>query len=252
MGDEKVGTTACYEACPPGAIQFGDVNDPASDPSIYAEYPALGRALEDDVKHAAPDPETLREALDAALAAEGANEFTLEELLAVIEDQRTADEEDDEDAPPEIDLDAELIGLLRAVVVLTEDLEVDTETERLRDTGPLIGKARELVGILGDVGVDFEDESVRRRLRLGDEDEDDAEGRLQEAKGTHESTFKLLEDVGTNPNVTYIGNEPGPRAEQVPGPVSYEDVPYPRADGSQPHLLDNRKEVLDDGTVGGM
>ncbi len=51
------------------------------------------------------------------------------------------------------------------------------------------------------------------------------------------STFRLLEHMGTEPNVIYVGNQPGPNAEQVDGPVSYE------AQGS----VDRRKDVLDDG-----
>ncbi|WP_436901372.1 4Fe-4S ferredoxin N-terminal domain-containing protein [Halovenus halobia] len=41
------------------------------------------------------------------------------------------------------------------------------------------------------------------------------------------SSFKLLEDLGTSPNITYIGNEPSPKAEQVPedeAPVAYADI----------------------------
>jgi molybdopterin-containing oxidoreductase family iron-sulfur binding subunit len=51
------------------------------------------------------------------------------------------------------------------------------------------------------------------------------------------STFKLLEEKGTEPNVIYIGNEPGPNAEQVDGPVSYEGRIG----------ADRRKDVLDEG-----
>ena len=52
------------------------------------------------------------------------------------------------------------------------------------------------------------------------------------------STFKLLEERGTSPNIHYIGNEPSQHARQVPGPVTYEEV----------GLVDNRKDaVLDDG-----
>ncbi|MCH7659070.1 MAG: 4Fe-4S dicluster domain-containing protein [Euryarchaeota archaeon] len=51
------------------------------------------------------------------------------------------------------------------------------------------------------------------------------------------STFKLLEDKGTDPNVIYIGNEPGPNAQQVDGPVSYEGRVG----------ADRRKDVLDEG-----
>jgi Fe-S-cluster-containing dehydrogenase component len=54
------------------------------------------------------------------------------------------------------------------------------------------------------------------------------------------STFELMEERGTNPNVQYIGNEPSPHAEQVEGPVTYEDA----------GLVDNRKEeVLDNGAM---
>ncbi|WP_255171554.1 4Fe-4S ferredoxin N-terminal domain-containing protein [Natrononativus amylolyticus] len=55
------------------------------------------------------------------------------------------------------------------------------------------------------------------------------------------STFRLLEELGTDPNVVFVGNEPGPNARQVEGPVSYEDIGE----------VDRRKEVLDDGTFGG-
>ena len=54
------------------------------------------------------------------------------------------------------------------------------------------------------------------------------------------STFRLLEERGTDPNVVYIGNEPSENARQVEGPVAYEDM----------GLVDNRKlEVLDDGAA---
>ncbi|WP_123619266.1 4Fe-4S ferredoxin N-terminal domain-containing protein [Halorubrum sp. CSM-61] len=51
------------------------------------------------------------------------------------------------------------------------------------------------------------------------------------------STFKLMEERGTEPNVRFVGNEPSPHAEQVEGPVAYEDM----------GLTDDRKEVLDEG-----
>jgi Fe-S-cluster-containing dehydrogenase component len=54
------------------------------------------------------------------------------------------------------------------------------------------------------------------------------------------SSFKLLEERGTNPNVNFIGNEPSQHARQVEGPVAYEDV----------GLTDNRKEeVLSNGAM---
>ena len=53
------------------------------------------------------------------------------------------------------------------------------------------------------------------------------------------STFRLLEEYGTDPNVVFVGNEPSENARQVEGPVTYEDV----------GLVDERKEVLDDGAM---
>ncbi|NGM69157.1 4Fe-4S dicluster domain-containing protein [Natronolimnobius sp. AArcel1] len=151
MGEDMVGTTACEDACPPGAIQFGDMNDPDSDPQQYVDNVPLARALEND-----PDEEDDEELVEAI------------EILAG--EQEPADE-DDEDA--------------------------DTLTE---------AEATRLV-----------------------------EGEY----GSPDSTFRLLEEYDTNPNVIYIGNEPGPNAEQVPGPVSYADVGQ----------VDDRQDVLEEGTV---
>jgi Fe-S-cluster-containing dehydrogenase component len=59
-------------------------------------------------------------------------------------------------------------------------------------------------------------------------------------KGHTVSTFQLMEERGTDPNVHYIGNEPSQDATQVEGPVTYEDV----------GLVDDRKEaVLDQGAA---
>ncbi|MDZ5811592.1 4Fe-4S ferredoxin N-terminal domain-containing protein [Halorubrum sp. AD140] len=76
-----------------------------------------------------------------------------------------------------------------------------------------------------------------RHLReYRDEHENDTD-EFPDRKEDTVSTFKLLEERGTEPNVTFIGDEPSPHAEQVDGPVSYEEV----------GLVDNRKEVLDEG-----
>ncbi|RQG91607.1 4Fe-4S dicluster domain-containing protein [Natrarchaeobius halalkaliphilus] len=142
MGEDMVGTTACEDACPPGAIQFGDMNDPDSDPRQYLENVPLARAREQ-----APD-----------------DDDELQEAIAILDGDEEPDEMDEEDA--------------------MELLEAE----------------------FGDDG----------------------------------SRFKLLEEFNTNPNVTYIGNEPGANAEQVEGPVAYADVGQ----------VDNRKTVLDEKTVG--
>ncbi|MFC3958698.1 4Fe-4S ferredoxin N-terminal domain-containing protein [Halovivax cerinus] len=144
-GQDAIGTTACEDACPPGAIQFGDMNDEESDPRRYLDDVPLAR-----MQAAAPDDEELQTAI-AILSGE----------------QDPAENQDDG---------------------MTEE------------------QARQLV---------------------------DA------SAGTSVSTFQLLADVGTDPNVIYVGNEPGPHAEQVPGPISYEEV----------GMLDNNMDRLEEGTV---
>ena len=44
-----------------------------------------------------------------------------------------------------------------------------------------------------------------------------------EAAGGRLSTFRLLESLGTRPNVIYIGHQPSSRATPTTGPVRYED-----------------------------
>lgn len=47
--------------------------------------------------------------------------------------------------------------------------------------------------------------------------------RRRQEKGGRLQTFRLLDDLGTKPNVIYIGTHPSRRAKEVPGPVSYEE-----------------------------
>ena len=147
MGEDAVGTVACEDACPPGAINFGNMNDPESPPQQYLEDPTLARA-------------------------EAAN----------LEDEQ----------------------LQAAVDVLTGEVEPAEP---------------------GEDGLT----------------EGEAQAVLEAESGSSDSTFRLLEEFGTDPNIVYIGNEPGPNAEQVPGPISYEDVGE----------TDVKKEVLDRRTVDG-
>lgn len=65
-------------------------------------------------------------------------------------------------------------------------------------------------------------------IHMGDmNDPDSAPNRYlaqrREESGGKLSTFRLLEDLGTEPNVIYIGSPPSSRAELVEGPVAYED-----------------------------
>lgn len=59
--------------------------------------------------------------------------------------------------------------------------------------------------------------------------------RRREENGGRLSTFRLLEDLGTEPNVTYIGSPPSSRAKLVEGPVTYETW----------DLLEDRRAVLE-------
>ncbi|SDJ58074.1 4Fe-4S ferredoxin N-terminal domain-containing protein [Natronorubrum texcoconense] len=223
LGDEMVGTTACEDACPPEVIQFGNMNDPNSDPQRYIENTAKSRTL---VRTAGdlPSPEDLEEALDG-------EDDDLESIVDAVED-----------------LDEEMIGNLLAIAILSDEEQLETE-----ENSSLVEQeadALELVEVLVDHGLDLEDEELLIELDFAEEPDDDeefegasealAQERLDTFAGDPDSKFKLLEGIGTDPNVVYLGNEPGPNAHQVEGPVSYADVGQ----------TDDRKDVLDEGTVG--
>ncbi len=77
-------------------------------------------------------------------------------------------------------------------------------------------------------------------IHVGDmNDPDSAPNRYlaqrREESGGRLPTFRLREDLGTEPNVIYIGTPPSNRAELVQGPVSYESW----------DLLEDRRAVLE-------
>ncbi len=213
MGDDRIGTTACEEACPPDAIQFGDVNDERSDAHQHGEYPSKSRAIIDIVRNVLSP-----EAIDGILSEDDDLESAIEAF------------EDDEDD----DLDRELVSIMKAIEIVSDREEPPEETNDtiLEQEQTVL----ESVDALEEY-VDLESEDVLAELQLGDGSEDDANLRLRQYAGVAGSSFKLLEDIGTNPNVTYIGQNPGPNAEQVDGPVAYDDIGQ----------TDDRKEVLDEG-----
>ena len=207
MGEENVSTTACQEACPPEIIQFGDMNDENSDPQRYAENIPRGRAISAQQGVGLIGGDETEEEL-------GEDDFELIQAIAL-------GIEWDWDEPP-LDLD---------------DDEIDAFAERYRIT------TREMryVQVLRENGLETPEDVAEN---LGIDADDDYEAAAQEIIESHVgqapvSTFKLLEDVGTNPNIEYIGNEPGPHAKQVDTPILYEDV----------GMVDNRKDVLDESTV---
>jgi molybdopterin-containing oxidoreductase family iron-sulfur binding subunit len=64
-------------------------------------------------------------------------------------------------------------------------------------------------------------------IHVGDMNDPNSEPNRYLAKRRKEAngnlpTFRLLEDLGTEPNIIYIGTPPSARAELVEGPVSYE------------------------------
>ncbi|MFP8954067.1 4Fe-4S ferredoxin N-terminal domain-containing protein [Natrialbaceae archaeon A-arb3/5] len=229
-GEDFVGTTACEEACPPDAIQFGDMNDSGSDPQRYADNPSRGRTL-------------------AQLSIPSASS---------LESDLEGEDVDLETVYEETFFDEESLSLTKAVEITGEDLG-----DGDGDLAAYESDVQEALDALADLGIDHDSEEVLVELGLADEtdddeefegpDEDDAQLLLESFAGRPESNFRLLEDMGTNPNIVYLGNEPGPNAEQrepTGTGQEYADVSYERADGSEPDLVDNRKEVLDEGTVG--
>ncbi|WP_247000456.1 4Fe-4S ferredoxin N-terminal domain-containing protein [Halosolutus gelatinilyticus] len=209
-GDEMVGTTACEQACPPNAIQFGDVHNKRSDPSQHREHPSKSRAII-DIHNAVPSPDTVDETL--------------------------SEDDDLQSAIEALEIDRELVSVMKAIDIVSERLGPgDAENNTILEKEQTILESLDAL----EEYVDLESEDTLSELRLGGGSANDANGRLREYAGNPSSKFKLLEDMGTNPNITYIGDEPGAHAHQVDGPVAYDDL----------DLTDNRKEVLDKGTVG--
>ncbi|APX95970.1 4Fe-4S ferredoxin N-terminal domain-containing protein [Natronorubrum daqingense] len=270
MGDEMVGTTACEETCPQDAIHFGNMNDETSDPQIYADNPSRGRTLTDF----APDEADVEEELEELEDALDGEDEDLDAVLDAYDFQGLGAVEDDEEG----------LALLLALEITAED-ELGGGEDYLAQNEEFVAAALE---IIADHGLDLESQEVLSELDLADapeeddeeddengadEDEDEADEEeedeaqdefdgpdegaaqslIEQYAGTPASSFRLLEDMGTNPNIIYLGNEPGPNAEQSEDPEEqsdYGNVSYQRADGDRVDLVDNRKEILDDETVG--
>ena len=93
---------------------------------------------------------------------------------------------------------------------------------------------------------EIEPDTAEKQERL-----DDVEEEWQDPPAPHQtqqlSAFRLLEDIGTEPNIIYLGNEPGPNAEQLPDeeqPVSYDRISA--SDGRD--ITNVRKDVTDEYT----
>jgi Fe-S-cluster-containing dehydrogenase component len=77
-------------------------------------------------------------------------------------------------------------------------------------------------------------------LHIGDLNDPDSGprrylARRREENGGNLSTFRLLEDLGTDPNIIYIGTPPSAQAELSEGPITYEDW----------GITEDRRQVLD-------
>ncbi|MFD1562372.1 4Fe-4S ferredoxin N-terminal domain-containing protein [Haloarchaeobius amylolyticus] len=226
FGESNVGTVACEVACPPSVIQFGDKNNPNSDPSRYQENPARARALI-RLSTSLPSPDELPSMLEGVgtdlasitEAVDGLDEQSIMLATAV----RLTNVEYDQEAPPGDTLPSQEETVLGVVSALQEHgLDLESE-EVLSELGLTVDQFQ---GPSEDIAVN-DREGV-------------AQQRLEEFIPPSENEFELLEDIGTNPNVTYLGQEPGPNAHQVPGPTSYEDV----------GMLNRRQDALEEETVG--
>ncbi|MFC6767107.1 4Fe-4S ferredoxin N-terminal domain-containing protein [Natrinema soli] len=225
-GEELVGTTACEQACPPSVIQFGDKNNPNSDPQRYQNNPARARTLI-RVSTGLPSPDELPSMLEGVDSNLGAVTDAVDGLTE------------------------ESIALAVAVQLTQEEYEQEAPAgDTLPDQEQTI---LDVVSTLQDHGLDLTSEETLSQLDLtvdqfeGPSEDvevstnaDVAQERFEDYIDAPEEEFELLADIGTNPNVTYLGKQPGPNAHQVEGPTSYEEV----------GMLDRRQEALDDRTVG--
>ncbi|WP_254530837.1 4Fe-4S ferredoxin N-terminal domain-containing protein [Natrinema gelatinilyticum] len=225
-GEQLIGTTACEQACPPQVIQFGDKNNPNSDPERYRDNPARARTLI-RLNTSLPSPDELPSMLEGV-------DSTIEAVSESVEG-----------------LDEQSIALTTAVLITTVDYD-----EEAPPGDTLVGYEAtilEVAEILQNHGIALESQEVLTQLDLtveqfqGPTEDVDVANREEVAQELFEdyidppvNEYELLADIGTNPNVTYLGKEPGPNAHQVPGPTSYQEV----------GMLDKRQEALDDRTVG--
>jgi molybdopterin-containing oxidoreductase family iron-sulfur binding subunit len=60
-------------------------------------------------------------------------------------------------------------------------------------------------------------------IHFGDLNDPDSDPRRHLRRKPAAHTFGLLDEVGNEPNVIYIGKEPSKDAEPIPGPITYED-----------------------------
>ncbi|WP_226479517.1 4Fe-4S ferredoxin N-terminal domain-containing protein [Natrinema amylolyticum] len=225
-GEGLIGTSACEQACPPNVIQFGDKNNPASDPERYAEHPARSRTII-NLFAELPSPNSVESSLEGVdpsvdAVVDAVDGFTTGKVALATAVEITQ-EEYEEEAPPGDTLpekEQTVLDIVSAIETTGLDLGSD-------DTLTQLGLTVE--------GFEGPSQDVQVTSR-----EDVAYELFEDYVDAPEEQFELLADMGTNPNVTYLGHQPGPEAHQVPGPVSYDDV----------GMLDTRQEALDDQTVG--
>ncbi|RZV10443.1 molybdopterin-containing oxidoreductase family iron-sulfur binding subunit [Natrinema hispanicum] len=233
FGESNVGTTACEVACPPSVIQFGDKNNPNSDPSRYQENPARSRVLI-RLSTMLPSPDDLPSMLEGVGtdldAVTGAVDDLDEQSIMLATAVQLTNVEYDQEAPPGDTLVDQEATILEVVSILEDHGLALQSEEVLRELGLTVDQFQRPPAGSGE---DSPDIVVNNR-------EDVAQQRLEEYIPPSGNEFELLEDFGTNPNVTYLGQEPGPEAHQVPGPTSYEDV----------GMVSKRQNVLEDETVG--
>jgi len=255
--DNPRGTVACEDACNEAgmnAIHFGDIDDEESKPRRYLRQRAeneqdsdgaLGRDTE------LRDAQQQRVDIEALDTAEGTYPMYLVER-----------EDESEDW-----------GLLDTQMVNVSGDGTIEAAERVAIPAPAFEDSDQLEGDI--LGVNGSRQRVTFRVESGQvggtfdialvvvsddtgEIISNSEFEFEEiddalAQSTTEwrklSSFKLLEDLGTQPNITYLGNEPGPNAEQIDGPVSYEAISSSNW-GEFMDIIDERIEHLDYGAGG--
>ena len=89
-------------------------------------------------------------------------------------------------------------------------------------------------------------------IRFGDMKDPESDPRQYLRDNDDKNQYKLLDDVGNEPNITYIGQQPSKDAEPIQGPVAYEDHrmkdgAYEYPDRPRPDELAGDDDVEDDG-----
>ena len=94
-----------------------------------------------------------------------------------------------------------------------------------------------------------EEECPVDAIHFGDMNDPESKPRRYLRENRQEARFKLLDEIGNEPNIVYLGDEPSKDAEPIDGPYTYEDLGMerPAEDGAGEVVADGADDSADGG-----